>query len=276
VRRRLGELRTEQQQLQSQLGLQQQRVALAQEAQQRYGELQARGFVATAQWQDRQSELLDQQQRLAELGRAQASATREQAAVDAELQQLKLQQLREQEAAQRNLALVDQELAENAVQRERVLRAATAGTVAAINVERGQYILAGQLLALIVPAGARLEAELYAPSRAAARLRTGMTVRLRYQGFPYQKYGQFSGLIREVAGTAVTAAELGSGALPPATPAGEPLYRVRVQLQEQSVAVMGERIALKPGAALEASIPLDRRRIILWLLDPLVGLVNRA
>ena len=194
----------------------------------------------------------------------------------AEWQELPLQRQREQEGAQRNLALLDQELAENALRREWVLRASDAGVVATMTVERGQSVAAGQLLAVIVPAGSVLEAELYANSRAAGRLHGGMPVLLRYQGFPYQKYGQFAGRIREVAGTAVPVAELRGEALTFGARDGEPLYRVRVRLQTQSILVNGAQVPLKPGALLEASIPLDRRRIILWLLDPLLGLRLRA
>ena len=276
ARRRLTELSDEAQQLQSQTELQLQRVALSQQATQRYVELQARGFVAAAQLQDRQSDWLDQQQRLAELMRARLAATREQAAARAEWQDLKLQVQRDLETARRNLTLLDEELTENAVRRELVLRATTAGTVAAINIERGQSVLAGQLLAVIVPAGSELEAELYAPSRAAGRLHAGMNVRLRYQGFPYQRYGQFAGRIREVAGTAMSAEEIGSAAQALAGRSGEPLYRVRVRLVAQAVNVNGMRVALKSGAQLDASIQLDRRRIIEWLFDPVFSLVKGA
>ena len=274
--RRQRELQEEIRQLRLQAELQQRRVALAQQAAQRYAELQARGFAAAAQWQDRQSELLDQQQRLAELERAHSSALRELASARAESQELPLQSQREHEGGQRNLALLDQELAENALRREWVLRASDAGTVAALTVERGQSVVAGQLLAVIVPAGSLLEAELYATSRAAGRLHGGMPVLLRYQGFPYQKYGQFAGQIREVAGTAVPAAELRGEALSFSGRDDEPLYRVRVRLQTQGIVVNGAQLALKPGALLEASIPLDRRRIILWLLDPLLSLRPRT
>ena len=276
ARRRLTELGDEAQQLQSQIELQQRRVVLSQQATQRYVELQARGFVADAQLQDRQSDWLDQQQRLAELTRALLVATREQAAARAEWQDLKLQAQRDLAAARRNLTQLDEELTENAVRRELVLRASTAGTVAAINVERGQSVLAGQLLAVIVPAGSELEAELYAPSRAAGRLHAGMNVRLRYQGFPYQRYGQFAGQIREVAGTAVAAEEIGAAAQAVAGRSGEPLYRVRVRLENQAVNVNGLSVALKSGAQLEASIQLDRRRIIQWLLDPVFSVVTGA
>jgi membrane fusion protein len=276
ARRRLAELRDETLQLQSQIELQQRRVELARQATQRFVDLQARGFVADAQLQDRQSDLLDQQQRLAELMRARMAATRELAAAGAEWRDLRLQSQRDLEAARRSVALVDGQLTENAVRRELVLRATIAGTVATITVERGQSVLAGQLLAVIVPAGSELQAELYAPSRAAGRLRSGMSVRLRYQGFPYQKYGQFAGRIREVAGTAVSAEELRAAAHAPAGRSGEPLYRVRVRIEEQSVPVNGERIALKSGAQLDANIQLDRRRIIQWLLDPIYSLANGA
>jgi membrane fusion protein len=276
TRRRLTDLGTESAQLQRQIALQQRRVELAQQAAQRYLDLQARGFVAPAQLQDRQSELLDQQLRLAELQRAKLLSQREWQATRAQWQDQRLQASRDQAAAQRNLAMLDEELTENAARRQLVLRATRAGTVAAVNVERGQSVLAGQLLAVIVPAGSPLEAELYAPSRAAGRLRSGMNVRLHYLGFPYQKYGQFAGRIREVTDTAVSAEELGAAASALTGRSGEPMYRVRVQLDAQSVVVRGEPVALKSGAQLEASIQLDSRRLIQWLLDPVFALAQGA
>jgi membrane fusion protein len=74
----------------------------------------------------------------------------------------------------------------------------------------------------------------------------------------------------------VSAEELRAAAHAPAGRSGEPLYRVRVQIEEQSVPVNGERIALKSGAQLDANIQLDRRRIIQWLLDPIYSLANGA
>ena len=48
-------------------------------------------------------------------------------------------------------------------------------------------------LASLVPAGAQLQAHLYAPSSAVGFVRAEQPVLLRYQAFPYQKFGHQHG-----------------------------------------------------------------------------------
>jgi membrane fusion protein len=100
-----------------------------------------------------------------------------------------------------------------------------------------------------------------------------MNVLLRYQAYPYQKFGQFPGSIREVSGTPVTGAEFGSSA-PPAINA-EPVYRVRVSLNSQTALVYGETRRLVPGMALEASVLLERRHLYEWILEPLYSIKGK-
>ncbi|HMG06581.1 MAG TPA: secretion protein HlyD, partial [Chthoniobacterales bacterium] len=55
----------------------------------------------------------------------------------------------------------------------------------------------------------------------------------------------------------------------------EPLYRVLVALDQQTVNAYGRAEALKPGMTVDADILLDRRRLIEWVLEPLYG-VSRS
>jgi membrane fusion protein len=55
----------------------------------------------------------------------------------------------------------------------------------------------------------------------------------------------------------------------------EPLYRVLVRLEQQTVSAYGKPEALKPGMTVDADILLDRRRLIEWVLEPLYG-VSRS
>jgi membrane fusion protein len=273
--RRAAGLQVEIERLDAQAALQDRRVALAQATLQRYASLLSDNFVSSAQVQDKQAELLDQQQRAADLQRAKAAVQRDLIAAQADMHDLDVQAQRDRQASQRAIAALEQDLVENEARREVVVRAPQDGTVAAIAVEAGQSVGATQALASLVPAGSVREAELYAPSRAAGFIKPGMEVLLRYQAFAYQKFGQARGTVREVASSAVRADEL---ALPGAAGAGsaEPLYRVRVKLASQAVDVYGTPQALRPGAMLDASILLERRRLVEWLLDPLYSAVGRV
>jgi membrane fusion protein len=275
--RRIRDLSDSIVQLDEQARRQRRRVEIAEEAVARQVDLQKAGFVSAAQVQDRQGDLIDQQQRVADLLRLQASAARELAAARADLDEAETQALRDQAAAQRGISILEQELAENEARRRIYVRAPQGGTVTAITAERGQTIAASQTLASIVPQGSTLEAELYAPSRSAGFLRTGMPVLIRYQAYAYQKFGQARGLVKEVARTALQADELRfPGASRMGGAMAEPVYRVRVTLERQTVTAYGDGQALRPGELLDASVLLESRRLYEWVLEPLYTITGRV
>ena len=276
MRRRTVDFATDIVRLEAQIALQKRRVSLAEESVRRLVDLQGQNFVSAAQVQERQAELLDQQQKLADLERGKASSARDLSGAQAELRELRIQIQRDQEAIARNIASLEQELTENEARRQGVVRAPHAGVATAIGAELGQTVAAGQALASLLPADSRLIAELYASSRAIGFVKPGMDVLLRYQAYPYQKFGQHHGRVTEVSSTAMRSDELGlSGAPLPAGTGGEPLYRVRVAIERQSVTAYGSPQALKAGMVIDASILLERRRLYEWVLEPVYTVTGR-
>jgi membrane fusion protein len=257
-----------------QIVLQQHRVALAEQAQKRYVDLQATSYISTAQLQDKQAELLDQRQRYADLQRAKSASQRELASAEADTRDLVMQAEREAGALQRNVAALEQDLTENEARREILIRAPQDGMVTAITTEAGQTVAANAVLASVLPAGAALEAEIYAPSRSAGFVKPGMTVLLRYQAYPYQKFGQYAARVSEVANTSLRPEELGVPGAASAT-AAEPLYRIRLTLERQNVLAYGKPMPLKSGMLIDASILLEQRRLYEWILEPLFSISGR-
>lgn len=270
ARHRAQDMAAEIRRIDDQIALQQRRVEMARTTLQRYIDLAASNFVSPVQVQDRQAELLDQQQRLGELRRASAASARDLATALAEARDQQVQSQRDQQAGERNVSTTEQDLAENEARRKILVRAPTAGTVTAITVEPGQTVGASLALASILPAGSQLEAELYAPSRAVGFLEPGMPVQLRYQAYSYQKFGQATGHVREVARAALRPDELN---LPSSS--GEPVYRVRVALDRQTVEAYGVEQPLRSGAALDGGIVIDKRRLYEWVLEPLYSITGR-
>ena len=188
-----------------------------------------------------------------------------------------LQQLPLTIEAQRNelrfrLSGINQSLAQSEAQRAVVLRAPRDGVVTSVAIQNGQTIASGQRLLSILPEGALLQAELWLPSRAIGFLETGNRVILRYPAFPYQKFGQKTGRVIEVSRSSTPATELTTLL---GRSVSEPLYRVLVELDQQTVNAYGRAEALKPGMVVDADILLDRRRLIEWALEPLYG-VSRS
>jgi membrane fusion protein len=213
-------------------------------------------------------------------GRAQLNVlTRQRLDTEQQLRTLQdqLQQLPLTTGALRNelrfrLSGINQSLAQSEAQRAVVLRAPRDGVVANLAVQNGQTVTAGQRLLSILPQGSLLQAELWLPSRAVGFIETGNRVVLRYPAFPYQKFGQKAGRILEVSRSATAASELTTLL---GRTISEPLYRVLVELDQQTVSAYGKAEQLKPGMTVDADILLDRRRLIEWVLEPLFS-VSRS
>ena len=60
-------------------------------------------------------------------------------------------------------------------------------------------------LASLVPSGAQLQAHLFAPSGAVGFVRPRQEVRLRFEAFPYQKFGHQTGHVLQVSRTPLAA-----------------------------------------------------------------------
>jgi hypothetical protein len=90
------------------------------------------------------------------------------------------------------------------------------------------------------------------------------------------------GRIESVSRTPLSAAELqnialgSAGALMQAAQSAEPLYRIKVSLNAQTLTAYGQPQALKPGAALEADVLQDKRKIWEWVFEPVLAARVRA
>lgn len=254
-----------------------QRLTLARQTLADWEGLKRDNYVSAAQVRTKHQEVLDlESQRLSLKGRTE-ELQRELQTLDTQRRELPLRAQAQQGEIERELAALAQQAAESEAKRRVVLRAAEDGVVTAVQAEPGQMVTAGLALASLVPAQAQLLAHLYAPSSAVGFLRPAQAVQLRYQAFPYQKFGHQTGQIVQVSRTPLAAAEL--SALPLALAAGsrsEPLYRITVSLDRQAVAAYGQDQALAVGMQLDADVLLERRRLIEWIFEPLLSVAKRV
>ncbi|MBT9456367.1 MAG: HlyD family efflux transporter periplasmic adaptor subunit [Burkholderiaceae bacterium] len=252
-----------------------QRLVLARQTLADWEGLRRDNYVSAAQVRTKHQEVLDlESQRLSLKGRIE-ELQRELQTLDTQRRELPLRAQAQQGEIKRELAALAQQGAESEAKRRVVLRAAEDGVVTAVQAEPGQMVTAGLALASLVPAQAQLLAHLYAPSSAVGFLRPAQAVQLRYQAFPYQKFGHQTGQIVQVSRTPLAAAEL--SALPlAANSRSEPLYRITVSLDRQAVAAYGQDQALAVGMQLDADVLLERRRLIEWIFEPLLSVAKRV
>ncbi|MDE2370615.1 MAG: HlyD family efflux transporter periplasmic adaptor subunit [Burkholderiales bacterium] len=268
--RRLEALAIELGRLDAEAALQQQRIGLAQQAQARLQQLQADHFISAAQVQTKSEELLGLEAAAQSLARQKAALQRDRAEIEGERRALPLVTGSTVGGIERDLAQADREAAEQDADRHLLVRAPQAGTVASVLADVGQSVSPASALATIVPAGAQLQAQLYAPGSAVGFVQAGQSVRMRYEAFPYQKYGQQRGHVLDVSRVPLGAAELAALALPAAGGSGEPLFLITVALDRPA-----ETMPLAAGMRLQADVVLERRRLVEWLFEPLLGLRRR-
>jgi membrane fusion protein len=276
IDQRLADMRRERGQRLSEALLHKQRLTLAGDALARLESLRRDNFISAAQLQAKHEELLGLQAQLQALEREAAAHERAIAALEAERRELPLRAQAQQGEIQRERAELAQLAAESEAKRRLVVQAPADGVVSAVLAQPGQTVTPTAALASLVPADSQLQAHLYAPSSAVGFVRPDQTVLLRYQAYAYQKFGHQRGRVLQVSRTPLSAADQSAlaGAQPQA--AHEPLYRITVALDKQQVSAYGQDISLVPGMQLDADVLLDRRRLIEWIFEPLLGLGGRV
>jgi membrane fusion protein len=170
----------------------------------------------------------------------------------------KIQQLQDEQLGS------EQRIAEMEGGRAYIVRAPVAGRVSSLQATVGQAADSRQSVLAILPGDGVLQAELFVPTRAAGFIRPGQEVRVLYDAFPYQRFGTHTGHVAEVSETVVLPSEHQRS-----TALQEAAYRVIVALDRQDVLAGGVSVTLRPDMQLRADIVLERRSLIVWLLDPL-------
>ena len=270
MRRELGSMAAE-------ADLQRERLTLAQQAQARLESLRNDNFVSSAQVQTKAEEVLGLKAQMQALERQRSAHLREITALQAQRRELPMRVQAQQGEIDRDLAALAQQAAENEARQRIVVRAPQDGVVTGVLAQVGQTVTPSVAMASLLPANARLQAQLFAPSSAVGFVRPNQQVQLRYQAFPYQKFGHQTGSVALVSRSPLQGTELaGLPMQAAANAASEPLYRITVTLDQQSVAAYGQAQALVPGMQLEADVLLDRRRLIEWLFEPVLGITGRV
>lgn len=268
LERRAESLLTEQGLLERQGQLHAARALSAQEAFERYQDLFRRGFVSRdvllareTEWTEARARVHTHQRDRLALGRDLATARRE-------LDSLRARSATQRAELQRAVMQARQDYAEIEARRRVVVSAPADGRLTLLQADIGQSVDPTRALAHLVPQASTLITRLYVPSRAAGFVRPGDEVLLRYDAFPYQKFGQHRGRVLTVSQAAVAAQELQGLSLAPAA-ATEPLFAVAVELPGQHILPGGA--PLTAGMRVEADLLHETRRLYEWVLEPLMA-----
>ena len=270
IRQRIVDLKTEVSEATTEIDLQKRRLKSAQEVEARYENLSAKQFISDVAVAQKRDEVIDQQIKLQALVRERAALEKDLAAAQLEAPTTELKTRTQLKQLSRQMSELNQSSTEEKFLGETVIHAPLSGTVTNIAVTQGQIVAPDTPFATIVPKDNRLHAELLVPTRAIGFVHAGQAVQLRYEAFPYERFGQYGGVIESVGKTAWMQGEkLGPLSIT------EPSYRIIVTLDHQTIKSGNQELALRPGMLVGADLLMEKRTLLEWLFQPLLQLRER-
>lgn len=240
-------------------------VRIGRETEDRFKQVADDKYVSQLQVNQQQQAVLEFLNMQQLLERQSLSIRRNLTQLEQELQELQAQKSGILAATSGDLAKLDQERVQEEANGQLSIRAPLDGMVANRLIEPGQAVTAGQPILSLLPQGSQLQAQLFVPSSAVGFIEPGDRVLLRYQAFPYQKFGHHGGSVIRVSYSSILPSKNGKDD-------GEPYYRVIVALDTQTVTAYGKSEPLRPGMKLDADILGERRKLYEWALEPLFSL----
>lgn len=214
-----------------------------------------------------------------------------QAEIDATLTHFILSNSQTLETTEKNLAQVSQDLVQATDQLARTrLVSPIDGTVQELSVTTvGQVVQAGQQLMTIVPHGSTLEIEALVLNRDIGFVQPDQPAVIEVDSFPFTRYGTVSGRVRHIYKEAVTSSEAftdestqnkpvspGTSDAGPLPKLGELVYPVAVSLDHPDIEIDGVPHPLTPGMTAVVEIRTGSRRLLEYLLSPVVEAVANS
>jgi hemolysin D len=226
---------------------------------------------------DQQNQLLVDQHRLDEAVQAVATLDQQRGEAEAEYRKTLLSDLSDARARvteKSNEAIKFSQL--TALQ---TLTAPVSGTVEQLAVHTiGGVVTPAQTLMTLVPDGSRLEIEAMLPNKDVGFVHAGQDVAVKVEAFTFTRYGLLHGTVRTVSRDSASGDDARDRkAMDPEVPsddqerqAHQPAYVAHVTLAETGVDTEQGWTSLEPGMAVVAEIKTGRRRVIDYLLSPLM------
>jgi len=233
------------------------------------GTLVKKGAIAAGDYQRRQVEVL--------AGRRESSAARRReqeldlalSDLDAQRELIAADHAAAMLALEKQLADIDHRLREARHGAVTTLVAGRPGRVSTVAFAPGEAVRGGQTVIYLAAPEATMRAEVWAPSRVAARLEAGQALMLRLDAFDYRHHGRLPGVIRRVSHAPLDPREH----LLPVNATGEALFRVDITLPATG---LWREAALPPGTTLVADFVLEEKSLLAFILEPVLRLRGKT
>jgi hemolysin D len=160
------------------------------------------------------------------------------------------------------------------------LTAPVSGMVQQLSVHTvGGVVTPAQSLAVIVPSDSQLEIEAMVSNRDVGFVHAGDEVEIKVDTFDFTRYGLLHGRVQNISSDAIvhdnsndkSNEKQPGGTTATSEPKGQELtYAARISVDRTQMQVEDKKVNLSPGMAVTAEIKTGSRRIIGYLLSPLI------
>ncbi|WP_206243581.1 HlyD family type I secretion periplasmic adaptor subunit [Novosphingobium terrae] len=145
------------------------------------------------------------------------------------------------------------------------LTAPADGTVQQLQIHTiGGVVEPAKTLMVIVPAHDDIEVEAHVLNKDVGFVHEGQQAAVKIEAFPFTRYGSVKGTVLSLSRDAVPDQKLG------------PTYVARIRLARSDIIADGKAVPLSSGMGVTADIRTGSRRIISWLISPIMTTVEQA
>jgi hemolysin D len=212
---------------------------------------------------DKTQELAGQRKRFMQDYAALAEARKNYWVLLSEFQQIKQVELSQTETKVASLA---QEVTKTGQREEfQRLTAPIDGVVQQLAVHTvGGVVTPAQELLVVVPQDHPVEVEAQVENKDVGFVKNGQIVEIKVETFPFTLYGTIPGKVLSMSDDAVPIEKVGL------------IYPTRVSMDRSTIQVEGREVNLSPGMAVTVEVKTGRRRVIEYLLSPLLKSVKES
>nr|WP_249139677.1 HlyD family type I secretion periplasmic adaptor subunit [Bradyrhizobium ottawaense] len=130
----------------------------------------------------------------------------------------------------------------------------------------GSVVREAETLFVLVPRDETLRAEVNVEGRDIGQVAVGQAVRVKFEAFPFQKYGTATGEVGVISQDSFSPEAKAEGV----RRSSAPYYRVLIDLRDTHLRLPSERVQLMPGMAVTAEMKVGQRTVISYFLYPLL------
>ncbi len=229
------------------------------------------GTIATVEWLSQRAQHLQVREKLQTTRQLRKRVEGEHASQTAQLARLPLEHDERLADVTTRLVAIERSEVQIRARRNFDVRAPVTGRIVTVRRKVGDHAQPSDVALTLIPDHSTLVGRLLIPTRAIGFVEPGQQVRLRFDAFPYQHFGVHPAVLRDVARSVLFDGD-GYGPLR----VTQPVYPATVDLLRQTITADARDVPLQSGMLFSADIVLEKRSILEWVFEPLLGMRGRS